>query len=72
MLKRFKLYLQFRKEVDRVALKKEAVAWTKAYFKKRRIPNWTAEYQNTFAIHVQKYMAAYIHTYAKIKLNQER
>jgi hypothetical protein len=72
MWERFKLYRQFRKEVDRDALAREAIAWTKAYFKKRGIPTWTSEYQNTFGVHVTKYMSAYIHAYAKRRLAEHR
>ena len=68
MWERFKLYLQFRKEVNRLALRVEAVAWTKSHFKKRGVPHWTSEYQNTFAVHVQKYMESYVHAYAKRRL----
>lgn len=71
MFTRWKLYRKFRKEVDRKAVEREAVAWTKAYFKRRGIPNWTSEYQNTFAVHVLKYVENYVHSYAKAKLNKE-
>jgi hypothetical protein len=72
MLKRFKLYLKFRKEVDRVALRIEAVSWTKAYLKSHRVPNWTSEYQTMFPIYVQKYTEAYLHNYAKVRLSEQR
>lgn len=68
MWERFKLYRKFRKEVSRDDVALEAIAWTKAYFKKRGIPTWTSEYQNTFGIHVTKYIEAYIHAYAKRRL----
>jgi hypothetical protein len=72
MWERFKLYRKFRKEVDREALAREAVAWTKDYFRKRRIPHWTSEYQNTFAVHVTKYIEAYIHAYDKRRLTEHK
>jgi hypothetical protein len=65
MFRRWKLYRQFKKEVNRDALYNEAVAWTKAHFKKRGVPSWTSEYQNTFAAHVFKYCQGYLHAYAK-------
>jgi hypothetical protein len=65
VFKKFKLFRQFKKEVDKTALYNEAVTWTKAYFKKRGIPHWSSEYQNTFSIHVLKYCQAYLHAYAK-------
>jgi hypothetical protein len=72
MFKRIQLYYQFRKEVDRVKLKKQAVAHTKFYFKRQGIPNWTNEYQHTFAVHVERYMQAAIHHYAKLKLKEQQ
>lgn len=71
MLKKWKLYRQFRKEVDKDILYKEAVLWTKAYFKRRGVPNWTSEYQNTFAVHTAKYCQAYLHAYAKRRYQEE-
>ena len=65
MLKKYKLMREFKREVDKDALYREAVEWTKAYFKRRGIPNWTSEYQNTFAVHTMKYRQAYLHAYAK-------
>lgn len=65
MFKKFKLFRQFKKEVDRDVLYREAVNWTKTYFKRRGVPTWTSEYQNTFAAHVMKYSQAYLHAYAK-------
>jgi hypothetical protein len=72
MWERFKLYLKFRKEVDREALARQALAWTKDYFRKRRVPHWTSEYQNTFSVHVQRYTEAYIHAYAKRRLAEHK
>jgi len=65
MFKKWKLYRQFKKEVDQEALYQEAVKWTKASFKRRGIPNWSSEYQNTFGAHVLKYCQAYLSAYAK-------
>jgi len=65
MLKKWKLYRQFKKEVDKTALYNEAVLWTKDYFRKRGIPNWTSEYQNTFTAHTVRYMHSYLQSYAK-------
>jgi hypothetical protein len=65
MFKKFKLMRQFKKEVERVALYNQAVGWTKAYFKKRGVPNWSSEYQNTFTAHVLRYTNAYLSSYAK-------
>ena len=72
MLKRWLLYFRFRKEVDRVALRAQAIAWTKAYFKSRRVANWTNEYQFNFATYVKVYMSVHIHAYAKHRLNEQR
>lgn len=71
MFKKFKLMRQFKKEVNKDALYTEAVTWTKGYFKKRGIPSWTSEYQNTFAVHVLKYCQAYLHAYAKRRYQEE-
>jgi hypothetical protein len=65
MFKKWKLYRQFKKEVDKDALYNEAVVWTKAYFKKQGIPRWSSEYQNTFGAHVFKYCQGYLNAYAK-------
>lgn len=70
MFARWKQYRQFRKEVDKNALRLEAIAWTKAYFKKQNVPSWTHEYQYTFAAHVTRYTEAYLHAYAKRRLNE--
>jgi hypothetical protein len=70
MFKKFKLMRQFKKEVNKDLLYREAVAWTKAHFKKRGVPNWTSEYQNTFAAHTLKYCQAYLHAYAKRRYNE--
>lgn len=65
MFKKWRLYRQFKKEVDKTALYNEAVNWTKAYFQKRGVPNWTSEYQNTFTAHTLRYMNSYLSAYAK-------
>jgi hypothetical protein len=65
MFKKFKLLRQFKKEINQTLLYNEAVAWTKAYFKKRGTPAWTSEYQNTFAAHTVRYMHSYKSAYAK-------
>jgi hypothetical protein len=65
MFRRWKLYRQFRKEVDKTTLYNQAVVWTKDYFKKRGVPTWSSEYQNTFTAHTMRYMNSYLHTYAK-------
>jgi hypothetical protein len=70
MFKKMKLRRQFRKEIDQKALYNEAVTWTKAYFKKRGIPHWTSEYQNTFSLHVSKYCLSYIHAYVKRRMKE--
>ena len=70
MFKKFKLMRQFKKEVNKDALYREAVEWTKAYFKRRGIPNWTSEYQSTFAVHTMKYCQNYLHAYAKRRYNE--
>lgn len=72
MFKRLLLCRQFRKEVDQVALRAEAVAWTKAYFKSHRIANWTHEYQFNFAVYVKSYMTVHMREYVKLRLNQQR
>jgi hypothetical protein len=72
MFTRIKRYYQLRKEVDRTMLRRQAVEWTKQYFKQRGVPTWTHEYQYTFATHVEEYMKSYLHSYAKVRLNQER
>ena len=71
MFKKFKLFRQFKKEVNKDALYREAVDWTKSHFKKRGVPSWTSEYQNTFAVHVVKYTQAYLHAYAKRRYQEE-
>ena len=65
MFKKFKLYRQFKKEVNKTALYNEAVEHTKASFKRRGVPSWTSEYQNTFQVHVLKYCQGYLSAYAK-------
>jgi hypothetical protein len=65
MFKKFKLYRQFKKEVNKTLLYEEAVLWTKASFKRRGVPNWSSEYQNTFQVHVFKYCQNYLNAYAK-------
>ena len=68
MFEKFKLRRKFRKEVDKDILYKEAVASTKAYFKRRGIPHWTSEYQNTFAIYTMRYCNVYLHAHVKKRL----
>ncbi len=70
MFSRWKQYRQFRKEVDKTALKAEAVARAKEYFKQKKVPNWTHEYQYNFATYVTSYMRSYIHAYAKRRLTE--
>jgi hypothetical protein len=70
MFKKFKLYRQFKKEVDKTTLYNEAVLWTKDYFRKRGIPNWSSEYQNTFQVHVFKYCQSYLNAYAKSRYSE--
>lgn len=70
MFKKFKLRRQFRKEIDQASLHAEAVAWTKAYFKRRGIPVWSSEYQNTYAVHVFKYCLAYTNAYVNRRMKE--
>jgi|LakMenEpi03Aug12_release.lakeMendotaPanAssembly.Ray.scaffolds.fasta_scaffold2304510_1 hypothetical protein len=65
MFKKFRLYRQFKKEVDKTALYNQAVEWTKDYFKRRGVPNWSSEYQNTFTVHTLRYCNSYLNAYAK-------
>ena len=65
MFKKWKLYRQFKKEVDKTALYNQAVEWTKDYFKRRGVPNWSSEYQNTFTAHTLRYVNSYLNAYAK-------
>jgi hypothetical protein len=70
MFKKFKLYRQFKKEVDKTALYNQAVEYTKASFKRRGVPNWSSEYQNTFQVHVLKYCQGYLSAYAKRRYSE--
>lgn len=70
MFARWKQYRQFRKEVNKDVLRAQAIAWTKAYFKRQGIPHWTHEYQYTFAAHVTRYMESYLHAYAKRRIRE--
>lgn len=70
MFKKFKLFRQFKKEVNKDALYREAVEWTKTHFKRRGVPTWTSEYQNTFAVHTMKYCQSYLHAYAKRRYSE--
>lgn len=72
LIRDVKLYYKFRKEVDLDAVAIEAVAWTKASFKRRGVPVFSSEYQNTFAIHVGKYIAGYVHAYAKRRVAESK
>ncbi len=71
MFKRFRENKKFRQEIDNDLLYKQAVEWTKAHFKKRGVPSWTSEYQNTFAAHVLKYSQAYKAAYIKRRRAEE-
>ena len=71
MFKRFRENKKFRQEIDNDALYRQAVEWTKANFKKRGVPNWTSEYQNTFAVHTLKYCQAYKAAYVKRRRAEE-
>jgi hypothetical protein len=70
MFKKFKLYRQFKKEVDKTNLYNEAVEYTKTSFKRRGIPSWSSEYQNTFQVHVFKYCQGYLNAYAKRRYSE--
>ena len=72
MFTRWKLRRQFKKEIDRDALRLQAIAHTKAYFRQRGIPNWTNEYQHTFAAHVQAYMITQTRAYVKLRLKEQQ
>ena len=65
MFKKLKMMRQFKKEINQTLLYNEAVQWTKDYFKRRGVPNWTSEYQNTFAAHTLRYVHSYKSAYAK-------
>ena len=43
---------------EQTELEKQAHASAKAWFRSRNVPNWTHEYQSTYAIYVSAYIRA--------------